>query len=525
MRGHRRSLDLAASAPRLILRGIATGLGLTTTRAHRRQVDQVAEARFPGRLRILDARSLFPRSTGSRFTFAVADDEHAVVRLLVEESTGDLGAALDAAVADALAAAAELRCLLTAFAGRGFPVVALEPGRLVPGVVARLTDDTAAATLAAIGAAAREWTSEHTCQAHPTDLGAAAQVTILSSEPGRGDGRLPVPLRLARAAAAVDAPRHVASYPVVDGVAGTAPSTLYVRRNHAVRAAFEERVLAQSAAWLRTARPGAAATRCSGLWPLLPGRVAEATGHVLVTRPPRAPGQEGTARTRAHGDGRPRRHLRHAACPDARRARPARRGRTAARTRVEHRRLSAPAARRRRPRTGADPGGAPRGSRHRPCGRAADVPRRSREPHVSWALRSSVDAMRNRTGAGDDEDGPLRARARRAAGAVRRECRRCRRAPDIAAPGDGDQRLGVVGVVRAVGVRRPPRLAAAVGGHAAGTGHRAAGHDVGRVPVRDRRVCPAGTVTRRRGKPHSDGHCDSDATIESSAPDRVTCTT
>lgn len=285
MRGDRRSFDLGASAPALILRGIATGLRVTSTRAHRRRVEEVVAARYPDRLRIIEARSLFPQSTGSRVTFAVTDDADAVVRLRVEESTGDLGAALDAAVADALAGSAELRCLLDVFAAHGFPVVALESDRLRPVVVAALADDTAEDTLGALGAAARAWTRAHARLAHPTELGGTVLVAIRSDEPParRGDADLPTPLRLTRAATARATTRHVAGYPVVDGVADGTPSTLFVRRDHQARAVFEERVVAQATAWLRTARPGAVATGCHGLWSLLPGRVAESTGHVLVT--------------------------------------------------------------------------------------------------------------------------------------------------------------------------------------------------------------------------------------------------
>jgi hypothetical protein len=261
-----RTFDLGAAAPRLILRVVGGGLRRTVMRRHRGLARQAADARFPGQLRIVGERSLFPQSIDSEFTFAFAGDRDAVVRLRVEQGS-DVGAALDLAVDAARTAATELRRQLTVFAAHGFPVIGLDRR---PWVAVELTDENVDERLRAIGAAVADW---------------AAGTAVVITSPGVAarapdHDNLPTPLRLGhpgRMRVLTAAPAFVATYR--DG-----EPTLTVSRSHEPRTLFEEGVLASATTWLHRTRPKApeaAALQVFGRWTLLPGQVTRSAGVVL----------------------------------------------------------------------------------------------------------------------------------------------------------------------------------------------------------------------------------------------------
>ncbi len=287
--GVRRVLSLTASAPWLIIGVLGAGLRATVTRKHVRAARKAADAAFPGLLRVLGSRTLFPASTGSEVTFALADDPDAVVRLRIESGAEDLGPALRAAVARGRRLAGELRCLLAAFADGGHPVVAVDANQHRPWVAVDLTNDTVTARITQLGHCAREWTARHTRLTSATELASAVQVVIVSSpvvaalpDPGP---ELPTSARLcdpARLRALRAAPAFLARYPIGD----LTPSHLYPSRSDDGRREFEARVRAQAVEWLRANAPGAVVTRPASLWSLVPGRVDRSTGHVLFADPP-----------------------------------------------------------------------------------------------------------------------------------------------------------------------------------------------------------------------------------------------
>ncbi|MDI5976169.1 hypothetical protein [Amycolatopsis magusensis] len=288
MNRSRRAVDLAASAPGLIIGALGAGLSATATRKHRRQAERAAEAEFPGQLRVLGSRTLFPQNTGSEITFALAGDPEAVVRLRV--GTRD-GAGLAEAVAAARARADDLRRLLAVFTGHGCPVVAYQSAHRRPWVATGLANENSAERLREIGECVRAWTA-----GAPT----TTQVAIVRPELARrvpDEADLPVPLRLdsrRRWAVLLAEPAHVASYP--PGVAE--PSVVYLTRSFQQRHAFEARVSEQAARWLRRRYPEAVVLHSHGLWSLVPGRVDRSAGHLLfaerqaprgtVTRPEHA---------------------------------------------------------------------------------------------------------------------------------------------------------------------------------------------------------------------------------------------
>lgn len=261
------TFDLGAAAPRLVLRAVGGGLRWTVTRKHRAQVRQAVAARFPGRLRMVGERSLFPQSTGSEFTFAFTGDRDVLVRLRVSHGT-DVGAALDLAVAEALTAAEELRRQLAVFAAHGFPVIGLDRR---PWLAVELTDENVEERLRAVGAAVAEWGGNLVVITSP---GVAARA------PDHED--LPTPLRLGhpgRLRVLTSAPAFLASYQ------GDRP-TLAVTRAYEPRTVFEERVFASATTWLHRTRPKAVVLRVFGVWTLLPGQVTRSTGHLLFADHP-----------------------------------------------------------------------------------------------------------------------------------------------------------------------------------------------------------------------------------------------
>lgn len=258
-----RTFDLGAAAPRLILRVVGGGLRRTVTRKHRGLARLAVAARFPGQLRLLAERSLFPRSTGSEFTFAFAGDRDVVVRLRVEQGT-DVGAALDLAVDAARTEATALRRQLTTFAAHGFPVIGLDQR---PWLAVELTDENVDERLHAIGAAVADWADGTTVVV--TSPGVAARAP--------DHDNLPTPLRLghpSRLRVLTSAPAFVASYQ--DGT-----PTLSVSRTYEPRTVFEERVFASATTWLHRTRPEAVVLQVFGIWTLLPGQVTRSAGHVL----------------------------------------------------------------------------------------------------------------------------------------------------------------------------------------------------------------------------------------------------
>jgi hypothetical protein len=266
-----RTFDLGAATPRLILRMVGGGLHRTVTRKHRALAQQAAAARFPGQLRLVADRSLFPRSRGSEFTFAFLGDGDAMVRLRIEQGT-DVGAELDQAVDTARTAATELRRQLTVLATHGFPVIGLDQR---PWLAVDLTDDNVAERLLAIGAAVADWT--------------AAAVDVVITSPGVAarapdHDTLPTPLRLGhpgRLRVLTAAPAFVAHYP-----AGGGDPTLTVSRSYEPRVVFEERVFASATTWLHRTRPEAVVLQVFGAWTLPPGQVTRSAGVVLFADHP-----------------------------------------------------------------------------------------------------------------------------------------------------------------------------------------------------------------------------------------------
>ena len=273
----------------VMLRVMGALAGLRS-RGDRRRAAALGERVFPGRLRVLGSRTLFPQTTGSEVTLGLADDADAVVRLRVEDDVpGE--EALRAAVARALADAADWRTLKSAFAEGGYEVHALE--RLVarPWVSAEVGNGNVAEVTARLAACVRRWEPGE----RGTDVLVAPPEAVRELPPGRPGW--PEPLRLTAAPRlAVLAGRRPYLRFSCDPAAGPA---LSLERPFPLRESYEAAVSASATRWLAGAFPETEdieVTRVMGVNRLLPGRVDRTEGHVLFRDEP----EEGRIRFGRH---------------------------------------------------------------------------------------------------------------------------------------------------------------------------------------------------------------------------------
>jgi hypothetical protein len=251
---------------------LGAALGATTTPRDRRRSERVAEGVFPGRLRVVSARTLFPASAGSEVLFGLDDDPDAVVRVLAGGAE-PTAASIRQAVADAQAKAQRWRTLNAAFADGGHRVHAL--GRLVadPWVAAELTNDTVAGVMdGLVPCLARSGV---------TSLLIADPATV--AELPAPDPDRPTLLRLTdrRLLAALSGHRtcHRLSY-----TAGSVELGLV--RPFEQQQVYESRAAASAGRWLAGAVPDAEVTAVLGVSRLLPGRVDQVRGYVVFRDEP-----------------------------------------------------------------------------------------------------------------------------------------------------------------------------------------------------------------------------------------------
>lgn len=250
------------------------------SRGDRRRAAALGREVFPGRLKVLGSRTLFPQAAGSEVFLGLADDADAVVRLRVED---DLPAedALREAVARALGDAAAWRTLKSAFAEGGYEIHALE--RLVarPWVSVEVTNENVAEVTAALAACLDRW--------QPGEPGADVFVAPPAALPGlpRAKAGLPEPLGLtATPRLAVLAGRRPYLRLSRDPAGGPA---LSLELPFPLRESYTAAVSASVTRWLAGAFPGTedvAVTRVMGAGRLLPGRVDRIEGHVLFRDEP-----------------------------------------------------------------------------------------------------------------------------------------------------------------------------------------------------------------------------------------------
>ncbi|MFD3790366.1 SCO7460 family lipoprotein [Streptomyces cyaneofuscatus] len=270
--------------------------GVATTKEDRRAAEELADKHFPGQIKAIGARTLFPGTGGSEVTFAVADDRDAVVRLRINADKGTCesrkcAGVLTEAVARGRADADAFRTLRDAFDACGYEVIALGPTGTPPYVVAELTNATVRRVLADIGGCVQRWVTASGADT-PLAKAKASYVNVVSpavaGKRDRGKSSWPTLLRLTRSdllASLTEHTYHSASYDIVDGRVDTTGSARVVRPFKESQA-FGKTVQDAVREELRATYPNVVMSSYQWVWRLEPGRIDRKTGYLLFCPEP-----------------------------------------------------------------------------------------------------------------------------------------------------------------------------------------------------------------------------------------------
>ncbi|WP_131735502.1 SCO7460 family lipoprotein [Actinomadura roseirufa] len=281
----------------LLAGGCALGTG-----KDKKGATELAERLYPGQLKLIGARRLFPETTGSEVTFAVKDDPDAVVRLRIDGKNGHCDrkpceGALTEAVARGRRQAGEFRLLRSAFERCGHEVIGLGPTLTEPWVAADLTNDNVTAVLGELGRCAVRWSASMTAHGSPPRSDGsyglpagdrALYVRIVRPEvagkrPGT-DPKLPTLARLTTTklqAALARRAYFTVGFTTREGRDEPVTSGITVTRPFDERQAFGARVQAAVSERLRLTEPQAKVASYNGVWRLKQGRIDRFTGYVL----------------------------------------------------------------------------------------------------------------------------------------------------------------------------------------------------------------------------------------------------
>ncbi|MET7871204.1 SCO7460 family lipoprotein [Streptomyces cyaneofuscatus] len=270
--------------------------GVVTTKEDRRAAVELADKHFPGQIKAIGARTLFPGTGGSEVTFAVADDRDAVVRLRINADKGtcdskECAGVLAETVARGRAEAAAYRTLRDAFDACGYEVIALGPTGTPPYVVAELTNATVRRVLADIGGCVQRWVTASGADT-PLAKAKASYVNVVSpavaGKRDRGKDSWPTLLRLTRSDLVASLTKHTyhsASYDIVDGRVDTTGSARVVRPFKESQA-FGKTVQDAVREELRATYPNVVMSTYQWVWRLEPGRIDRQTGYLLFCPEP-----------------------------------------------------------------------------------------------------------------------------------------------------------------------------------------------------------------------------------------------
>ncbi|MFB8103569.1 SCO7460 family lipoprotein [Streptomyces sp. NPDC056007] len=275
---------------------LVSACGVVTTKEDRRAAEELADKHFPGQIKAIGARTLFPGTGGSEVTFAVADDRDAVVRLRINAEKGtcdgkECAGVLKEAVARGRAEADAYRILRDAFDACGYEVIALGSPGAAPYVVAELTNATVQRELAGIGGCVQRWVAASGADS-PLAKAKASYVNVVSpavaEKRNRGKESWPTMMRLTRGnliASLTKHTHHAASYDIVDGQVDTAGRARVIRPFKESQA-FGKTVQDAVREELRATYPNVVMTTYQWVWRLEPGRVDRQTGYLLFCPEP-----------------------------------------------------------------------------------------------------------------------------------------------------------------------------------------------------------------------------------------------
>ncbi|RPK88275.1 hypothetical protein [Streptomyces sp. ADI98-10] len=278
--------------------------GVVDTEDDRRAAEELAEKNFPGQLKALGARTLFPGSGGSEVTFAVTDDRDAVVRLRIDTDRADQGlcdrkdcaGALAEAVKRGRQQAEDFRTLKGAFDACGYEVIALGTTGTPPYVVAELTNATVTKVLGEVGECVQRWVSASGA-AGTSAKAQGSYVNVVSpavaDRRDRGKDSWPTVMRLTRSDLLASLTKQAyfsASYEIEAGRVDTNGSARVVRPLRE-RQKFGDTVQNAVKEQLRATYPRVVMSTYQWIWRLEPGRVDRQTGYVLFCPEPEARGR------------------------------------------------------------------------------------------------------------------------------------------------------------------------------------------------------------------------------------------
>ncbi|MEU3055383.1 SCO7460 family lipoprotein [Streptomyces griseus] len=280
------------------------GCGVVDTEDDRRAAEELAEKHFPGQLRAIGARTLFPGSGGSEVTFAVTDDRDAVVRLRIDTDQTDqrrcdrkdCAGVLAEAVKRGRQQADDFRTLKGAFDACGYEVVALGTTGAAPYVVAELTNATVTKVLGEIGECVQRWVTASGADSALAKA-RASYVNVVSPSVAdrrdRGKDSWPTVMRLTRTNLLASLTKHAyfsASYEIEAGRVDTTGRARVVRPFRE-REKFGKTVQNAVKEQLRATYPRVVMSTYQWIWQLEPGRVDRQTGYVLFCPEPEAGGR------------------------------------------------------------------------------------------------------------------------------------------------------------------------------------------------------------------------------------------
>ncbi|BFP50703.1 lipoprotein [Streptomyces sp. CMC78] len=300
-RGWRAALTGTLAGSLVVLVGAC---GVVDTKDDRRAAEELAEKHFPGQLRAIGARTLFPGTGGSEVTFAVTDDRDAVVRLRVDTDQADQGlcdrkdcaGVLAEAVKRGRQQADDFRTLKGAFDSCGYEVIALGTTGAAPYVVAELTNATVTKVLGEIGECVQRWVTASGADS-ALAKGRASYVNVVSPSVAdrrdRGKDSWPTVMRLTRTDLLASLTKHAYFSASYDFEAGRVDTTGRARvvRPFREREKFGETVQNAVKEQLRATYPRVVMSTYQWIWRLEPGRVDRQTGYVLFCPEPGARGQ------------------------------------------------------------------------------------------------------------------------------------------------------------------------------------------------------------------------------------------
>ncbi|WP_193462827.1 SCO7460 family lipoprotein, partial [Streptomyces griseus] len=300
-RGWRAALTGTLAGSLVVLVGAC---GVVDTKDDRRAAEELAEKHFPGQLRAIGARTLFPGTGGSEVTFAVTDDRDAVVRLRIDTDQADQGlcdrkdcaGVLAEAVKRGRQQADDFRTLKGAFDSCGYEVIALGTTGAAPYVVAELTNATVTKVLGEIGECVRRWVTASGADS-ALAKGRASYVNVVSPSVAdrrdRGKDSWPTVMRLTRTDLLASLTKHTYFSASYDFEAGRVDTTGRARvvRPFREREKFGETVQNAVKEQLRATYPRVVMSTYQWIWRLEPGRVDRQTGYVLFCPEPGARGQ------------------------------------------------------------------------------------------------------------------------------------------------------------------------------------------------------------------------------------------